>query len=178
MAVSEARAVINASPFAQVRDGASEVVMKLLSNDGTVGPVLNLSEQLLTDVSVHPILTALERNTIVRELNLNQNELGDAGAKGLANLLRVNKILTSVSLTGNRVGLAGARALQSAAEGNTTLLHLGLGVQKAHGGFVLGLETIQSTITVQLAMNRVNMMKSRPPLTLVAADAVMQAAAP
>lgn len=87
---------------------------------------LVLSENLLTDESVHVLMSGLGKNDTITYLDLSHNKIGDTGVRRLCQLLDAQSVLTSLNLEDNAIRAEGAAALGQAISHNTVLQELNL----------------------------------------------------
>lgn len=87
---------------------------------------LVLTENLLTDESVHILSAGLAKNDTLTYIDLSHNKIGDQGATRIANLLGDECVLTHLDLGDNHIHAAGGKALGTALEKNDTITHFSL----------------------------------------------------
>ncbi|XP_053561622.1 leucine-rich repeat-containing protein 45 [Bombina bombina] len=81
-----------------------QILGTLLQNDVTFTGVL-LSDCMLSDDGLKPLLQGLATNAVIKHLDMKGNNLQAEGAKTIGKLLRRNSSLTSLTLEWNNLGM-------------------------------------------------------------------------
>eukprot|EP01062_Namystynia_karyoxenos_P036479 TRINITY_DN26573_c0_g1_i1.p1 TRINITY_DN26573_c0_g1~~TRINITY_DN26573_c0_g1_i1.p1 ORF type:complete len:1204 (+),score=335.48 TRINITY_DN26573_c0_g1_i1:78-3689(+) len=131
--------------------------LRRLLHDGPDTPqpliFLDLNRQGLTDVSVYPVLRALETNETLQELHLDYNRITDASCAPLAEVLHASRGLQRVSLRGNPITDAGGQLLLAALQrprprGCCALRAVDLGETPLSAGLCAAIEAAVADIVV------------------------------